>query len=281
MTTARLKRLIDKHGLKTHAEGLLALAGPAVRLTSRRVKGGVPVGKPKLGGLPHAPRGFRWPMAGKEPLTLVAQIDLDRTGKAIGWPRGGHLLFFYDVENQPWGFDPKDGRSSAIVYLPAGSGRLIPIKPPTSSTRVLPECAVTASPLVTIPPSENAAVTRLLPRLEDQMKYFELYSEFWGDGDEPNHQLFGWPQAVQHDMEVECQLAYHGINCGGEDEEMDSPRAQVLAAAASRWNMLLQVGSDDRLEVMWGDLGKVYFFCTCEAQASGKFDERWTILQCS
>lgn len=286
----RLDRLIRKHGLAKYREIIHALTGQAVRLHTKPLAARQKLnrGVTKFGGAPDVPKTFRWPMRGSRPLTFIAQVNVAEFKKLSVWPDSGQLLFFYDAHKQPWGFDPKDRRGSTIIHVSAPAAQLRPMRMPGNSNAgpdeggALPECAVRTSIVTTIPPVENAAMAPILTNQKLILAYHELYEEFSGVNDDaPNHQLFGWPLAVQSDMERECQLAFHGIDCGGMDDSTESPRANALAGGATRWQLLLQVGSDDNLGVMWGDLGKIYFFATAESRASLKFDETWTILQCS
>jgi uncharacterized protein YwqG len=225
-------------------------------------------------------------MRGKRPLSFIAQINLKAMDRGGMWPEDGQLLFFYDSKHTPWGFSPKDRNGSAVIYIPPG-GKLR--RTPMPSNRALEpyeggplhECAVRTSQVMTIPPGENPVMRAILTTPKLRVAYHRLWSEFWPQNfDDPNHQFLGWPEAVQSDMEDECQLAFHGIDCGGEDEAITSRRADALRGGSARWSLFLQVGSDDNLGTMWGDLGKIYFFVTAESLADKSFKDTWTILQC-
>jgi uncharacterized protein YwqG len=78
-------------------------------------------------------------------------------------------------------------------------------------------------------------------------------------------------------MQLECQLASHGINYGnGYSESI----AKDLEAGSSDWLLLLQLDTDEDLEMMWGDMGMLYFWIRESSLQSKRFDETWTILQC-
>jgi uncharacterized protein YwqG len=98
--------------------------------------------------------------------------------------------------------------------------------------------------------------------------------------DSPNHQLLGYPDQIQGNMQLECQLVTHGLYCGDTSGYRD-PRAAELAAGAGDWRLLFQLGTDeDGLGVMWGDVGKLYFWIRRQDLASRRFEAAWTILQC-
>lgn len=96
----------------------------------------------------------------------------------------------------------------------------------------------------------------------------------------PCHQIAGCASPVQNDtMELECQLASHGIYCG-DSGYLDHPRTEELAKTAGDWKLLLQLDSDDDLGIMWGDGGMLYFWVREQEARAGDFSNVWLILQC-
>ena len=96
----------------------------------------------------------------------------------------------------------------------------------------------------------------------------------------PKHQLGGLPSPVQDDwMELECQLVSNGVYCGGSSEVGD-PSTHSLAAGAKDWRLLLQVDSDDSMQVAWGDGGKLYYFIRERDARIRNFANTWVVLQC-
>lgn len=64
-----------------------------------------------LGGKPLVRSPVDWPRKNNKPLGFIAQLDLEEVNpsRCIEWlPDTGRLLFFYDLEEWPWGFDPND-----------------------------------------------------------------------------------------------------------------------------------------------------------------------------
>ena len=80
-------------------------------------------------------------------------------------------------------------------------------------------------------------------------------------------------------MQLEAQLVSNGLYCGDPSGYRD-PRAKALQAGTLDWLLLLQIDSDDALQVMWGDTGRVYYWIRRQDLAARKFDRVWTILQC-
>jgi uncharacterized protein YwqG len=80
-------------------------------------------------------------------------------------------------------------------------------------------------------------------------------------------------------MQTEVQLVSHGLYCGNATGYND-PRAEELRAGASQWRLLLQIDSDDDTGMMWGDVGRIYYWIHERDLAAGVFENTWLILQC-
>jgi uncharacterized protein YwqG len=46
------------------------------------------------------------------------------------------------------------------------------------------------------------------------------------------------------------------------------------------WRLLLQLDSDEHMDVMWGAAGMLYFWVREQEAAAGRFENVWVILQC-
>ena len=102
--------------------------------------------------------------------------------------------------------------------------------------------------------------------------------EFLDEGD-CIHRLLGHPDQIQNDMQTECQLVSHGLNCGDGSGYKD-PKARILKAGATDWELLLQIDSDDNARMMWGDVGRIYYWIRREDLKERNFGASWMILQC-
>ncbi len=80
-------------------------------------------------------------------------------------------------------------------------------------------------------------------------------------------------------MDLECQLVSNGIYLG-DSKYIKDPKAKELEKGRDEWVMLLQLDSDDQTEMMWGDVGMLYFWIKKSDLASKNFDNCWMILQC-
>ena len=228
-----------------------------------------------FGGEPRLPAGIAWPEREGRPLTFLASIDLASIASVVelDWlPRTGRLLFFYDIDGQPWGFDPKDRGGSRVLHTHDGGGSA------ASTSTALPRRFMSARRIASYPSYEREEMSALHLTDEQSDAAIEISHAVYGTT--PHHQMGGYPEPVQSDaMELECQLASGGLYVGDPSGYADI-RAKALESGARDWRLLLQMDSDDDLGVMWGDAGIIYFWIRENDARAGRFDQAWLILQC-
>jgi uncharacterized protein YwqG len=267
-------------GLGAHADALLALARPAVRLVPDPDAAVVERGS-RLGGTPDLDPGTPWPERDGRPLAFVAQVDLatvaphDVDGVL---PRDGLLSFFYDVVDLPWGFDPADRGGSVVLHTPA-SATTQPRPAPEAlrdADAVFGEVALDARAELSAPPYDVVDTDDLGLTADEQEALADLEAD---DLEQTTHRLLGHPVPIQGDMRLECQLVAHGLYCG-DASGYDDPRAETLAAGAEGWRLLLQVDSEEAIDMMWGDSGRLYFWIPQDGLAAHDWSTHWLVLQC-
>lgn len=232
-----------------------------------------------FGGQPCLPSGVGWPKKDERKLEFLARISLPEVQRevAIDWlPKAGSLLFFYDLERQPWGFDPKDRGSWAVLHVPDLE------EPLGSSTQAesspIPFKYVGFRELASYPSYERESVASLQLTDAEADRYAEI-SDLPFQG-KPKHQISGYPAPVQGDgMELECQLVTNGLYCG-DSSGYNDPHAQSLEGGAAKWRLLFQFDSDDDLDIMWGDCGTLYYWVDEQSASTGDFSGAWLVLQC-
>jgi uncharacterized protein YwqG len=262
-----------------------ALLLPAVGLTADDSGGGPVAGQ--LGGPPALPVEMWWPeWDGVCPLSFIASLDcavvsaaLATAGANLALPTSGTLLFFCaDGQVDPEWFVslefPSSQAGSRIVYVPAGTPTRERAAPePLQPSPALPLWArprLTAigqdNPLwravvADLPDADRAAVRQVLWKVEEQL----------ADRGEPHHQVGGYPTVIQGDV----LAAVAGTKLGR--LAADSP---MWSVEVSRWLMLLQVDTDHRTEMSWGDLGIAHWFIRQEDLAVGDFGEALMSWEC-
>jgi uncharacterized protein YwqG len=115
----------DSVGLGPFVDALTRAAQPSIRLRPSLEDEGAGIGASRLGDLPDLPIEAEWPRNDDEPLSFIAQInlqDIRAYDQDDVLPADGRLSFFYDAVGQSaWGFSPADQGSSAILYIPPAS----------------------------------------------------------------------------------------------------------------------------------------------------------------
>ncbi|HUT57663.1 MAG TPA: YwqG family protein [Phycisphaerae bacterium] len=268
-----------ERGVEEHLDYLKTLRRPAIALSPS-------VEKPlsRIGGLPSLPESVPWPEWKGAPLAFLCQVDLSEIPEGFdrhGLPRSGMLYFFYNQEQETWGFDPNDKGSWQVVCTttPATDNAPRSVPKGLSKDYVYTEKPVALTFVETYPDwqDERVAVLNLSDKQGNEYAYL-CSAVFQG---RPAHHLFGHPSPVQgNDMDLECQLASHGLYCGDASGYSDQ-RAKELEPGRREWVLLLQLDSDDDAGMMWGDCGMLYFWIRREDLNERRFANCWMILQCS
>ena len=285
MDATGLEQLIEEAGLGAKREALLRLALPAVRFITEPA-GHCPLGDSRIGGAPDASSDFLWPQFRGQPLAFIAQLNLTQFAPVMPTgelPVAGWLLFFYDSRQQNWGFDPNDRGCAAVAYVtPDTALQRIALPDSLDKEGRFRTCAVREITAVrTLPWYDSPLLEPLDLTKAEQDRYFDdiLHQLNPGEG-QLYHQLGGYAEPIQSDMQLECQLTTHGIYCGDSSGYKD-PRRAALEAGTADWRLLLQVDSDDNAEMMWGDLGRLYYWIRKQDLVARRFSESWLIFQCS
>jgi uncharacterized protein YwqG len=247
----------------------------------------VPTGTSKLGGSPDVPVGFLWPANGSRPLDFLLQIDLAEAARydATGLlPGSGLLSFLYDLEMQPWGYDPRELQGFRATYTPDGTP--LERRPVPHPDCALDGFGLTFSAGLTLPVFGSRDFERLEASAGmadvEASAYFKFASRLSAGPGGPNcprHRLLGHADNIQDDMQLEAQLVTNGLYCG-EPSGYHAPRARALEAGTDDWILLLQLDSDDKGGFMWGDCGMLYWWIRRQDLRDLRFERAWVALQC-
>lgn len=269
------------------------------RIDSRFVpaQGKLAVGASKFGGRPDVPADFVWPVfetdtreddqVKERPLAFLAQFDcaqlapLDPEGLL---PKEGLLSFFYELESQRWGYDPKDAGCARVFWF---EGPLAPAEFPAELGEDfrLPEMAAQLSGATDAPDFQDAC-----PALEyawtanDYRIFDQARRELGMDYPANRSQLLGWPDIIQNNMTLQCELISRGYYLGGSWEKIPLEERSALRTPSVRdWQLLFQLDTVENgdFELMFGDCGRIYFYIRREDLAQRRFDRVWLIQQCS
>lgn len=257
LSRAALRQRLDNSPLAARADAIAKFAEPCVGFSIEKVvDGDLPVGSSKAGGSPDLPSGFEWPEKDGVALTFLLQIrcaDLSRFAAAASLPKDGLLSFFYENESQPWGGEPSDKGGWRVAYFPA-EATVSRTAPPVEA---LPSGRLTYSERMSLPDPDEHRMTALELNDGETEAYYEVLESLPSDGSQ--HQVLGQPNSIQNHVLWEYQHYIGGT----------TPR-----------RLLLQLDSDDTIDGMWGDVGRLYFLVSDEKLRNRSFDETWMIMQC-
>jgi uncharacterized protein YwqG len=296
---ALLQTLRERIAADSRVDGLniASLARLSVRLATQRVPyARIEIGESRIGGAPDVPADFVWPRWSPPeqrddkfgqawrpdiptPLGFIAQIDLSTLPQVCDvLPSSGWLYFFYDRYSEPWGFDPADRGCCRVLYVNCDRSRLVRTEPPTDADpeHIAFPCLLETWLELTLPDG--------LPEIEYGTAAYDAYQEIRDDltkaGGLTHHRLLGHPQIIRNPMELECQLASHGVYCGGASH-FQQAEIEALKSGAVDWRLLLQIDTDDDGPGwMWGDVGRIYFWIKQQDLATLTFTDAWLIFQC-
>jgi uncharacterized protein YwqG len=288
-------------GLSRIQADVLKLLQESIRLTAHPLANtSTPPGVSRLGGVPDLPAGVAWPAWKNLPMSFIAQVnlaDLANFAPAQNLPKSGLLSFFYDAAQETYGADPTDRGGWQVLYFAASLTvpqkeegfhlfahtdplQLKPAPFPAglaAGARYKP-CQLTFASEYTLP----GAPSQYLPNLGWSPNEIERYEQFQagfpsgGDRKIQHFRMFGCPDQIQDDMQLQCALYANGVSPD------DAADPKVVAQAASRktgWQLLLQVDSDETIGMRWASSGMLYFWLEKAALQQRQFDRSWLVLQ--
>lgn len=229
------------------------------------------------------------------PLSFVAQINFAEARSAgtldADFPESGLLSVFYDLMEQPWGFDPADACALKLIFS-EGDAELERRPQPPALLELPDHCqlapmACELHACVTALPLESAQWGSQGLALDEERR--DRFVEWWfddaqnaassGGEDSGCHRIGGWPTPVQGDMQTECALVAAGHYCGNGDAYADEA-TRAVRDTARQWLLLLQIGSDEKGGMGWGDAGQVYLWMRRDDLRARRFDRARLVLQC-
>ena len=251
---------IEKHLraiLHSDSDQLLKLSQPAIRLWPQPPRANLPVHASRLGGMPHAPPGFEWPMAESEPMLFLGQIncaDLKGLAGAEHFPSQGLLALFgdYDTINGCM-FTALGG---AVRYWP-DIDDLVPAIPPLELSNVFLVCELAFQPFMDMPHPDSEVVRKIVPKdahIEKYRAFHEVLRMFAMSNKDHLYsfgKLLGWPHLVQGD-------------------DLDA----FLDGAESAFRLLIQLDSysDGESFEGFGPGGSLYFMIPEDDFAAGRLE---------
>jgi uncharacterized protein YwqG len=280
-----LRESLDAIGLSRVSQSIASLLERSIRFDTTQVnEDELETGASKVGGCPDLPPGIAWPAWKESPLSFLAQINLAELARfeaAKPLSASGTLFFFYDAEQRTWGFAPKDLGSWKVLFSTEHSSNLVRRSLPDALLEhaQFPACSVSFYQENTVPPLDSMVVNALGLSEQEQDAYWDFVNDYKQGHSEVVHRILGHPDPIQGDMQLECQLASNGLYVGNLSA-YKHPRRKELEPGSLEWRLLLQLDSDDNAGMMWGDVGRLYFWIRESALQARNFDQAWMVLQC-
>jgi len=281
-----VQRLAAEHLPEGVRDEWLALLWPAVRL--------VPAADgehcvARLGGLPDLPADIAWPSwPGHGPLSFIGNLDCGRLAPFnldLPIPSSGRLLFFYfdgsydNFATTVGTWDVATLQGAHVIHV--GEGLPSSPRPAPGGVRVYPEQRYVGRTIMTAPGWEHPDLGDAFKSPgQDHRSFMEhpvnadafleaLHERHSGQA----HQVGGYADPVQGPVEHEVALAALNNEVPYGDPRLDEE--------ARRWELLLQVDTDDDLGMLWGDCGALYWMARPTDLAAGNFNEISFTWQCS
>lgn len=281
MQRGEIEQAFLKAGLKKRLPIIEQLTRTSVRLLTTPVdENTLTPGISKIGGHPDLPMDVQWPELKGQPQSFLAQIrlaDLQPFDSDDLLPHRGMLWFFYDASQETYGEQPAD-RAGWRIFFKADASPGVQRRPAPQTLpgeSLFPACELTLTSELTLalqPELELPAGTWS----EAEQQAYEQVLDMLHPPEEralPHHRLLGYPDTIQDDMRIQCQLVSNGIT------EDDDPRAAEQERGAADWLLLLQIDSDASARMRWANNGMLYYWIKRTDLQSHDFDKSWLILQ--
>lgn len=242
-----------------------------------------------LGGEPLMPADAEWPeWEGHGPLSFVAAVDCGEIPVQeldIPVPADGMLLFFYFNgigDDAVQYLDPDSVKGGTrVVYVPEGTENVGP-RPAPEGLEPFPRVMLTGELIATAPDNENAALVAAFgeagedPAADDDYTEYPTVGDADGDGfydalttfgrdHSPHHRVGGYALPKAGSVTKE---AAHAV-APGDDDAAKAQRRELVTELV----MLMQVDSDGRAAMEWGDTGRLYWLIRREDLAARDFDK--------
>jgi uncharacterized protein YwqG len=267
----KLTKIIEKYILEPYKSSILNEVKPSIRLKTTGENSNK-IGRTKLGGHPDLPQNITWPKSNYDGryLSFLGQINCEELNeydleKVL--PHKGILYFFFNLDS---GDDGKvifsedfNNLETAVppeelqIQMKSLLQRLFSAK---SRKRIFKESQVEIYNEYFIPSWDSLQLEKIQKIKTAEIEPIDAFLEGFADemyeeGETettPNHHLFGNYNGIQNEFH---QLNFINIQSADVNELKLSDIEDAL-----KWKLLFQFDSDENIEMVWGDLGRIYFF---------------------
>lgn len=179
-----------------------------------------------------------------------------------------------------WGYDPKDKGGFKVVCYTGDLSQLYitPLPDALDDFLQFKPCKITFV-LENSYPGDICDFKDVFG-ISDKDKWDEFSNLYYNHISKGSiNKLLGYPDLIQGDIFLESQLVTNGLYCG-DPTGYNDPRRKELEKGISDWILLFQIDSDDNADMMWGDVGRIYFVIKKDDLNNLIFDKIWSSFQC-
>lgn len=278
ITKEEFESAFRKEGLFNKWEYFKNQLRPEIRIKPKHVNEElIELGQSKIGGNPDMPNNENWPIDknGKK-LAFLSQINFEELQSYnFEMPKKGILYFFYDEAQEFWGDSKENSGSFRTIYVADPNN--LKRKSAPKNFEILKDgmykpCKLEFSSAFSLPNWEHTNVNH-------QFKIGDRGSDAYVDISSSGQyitKLFGHSINVQGAMEYECEMVERGYSWTNVPES----EKQSIIDESMKWKLLFQLDSEDEAKMMWGDVGRLYFWIKEDHLKSKQFDKIWMIFQC-
>lgn len=268
--------LIDSDGLGQYRDAIHGLARPAILLrTQKSDDSAIPLGATKIAGVPDLPEGTDWPKhANGKPLAFLAQLNMEEVHKVgspfPALPSHGILSLFsawgwleegdYDPQPPQRGWETQAGWTVALHSAAEGLQRCdVP-----EDVNSFPGAAADLIPVLLLPNHRQEPPVAALGWDIQLLRRFDRMQS--------DYRAILWHRYLKNMNDfASCHLL------GGYALFQQEYPENLLNKGLS---MFMQIGSDDRTDMCWGDGGELAFYADEKALSEGRIERAWCEHQC-
>ena len=243
---------------------------PAINIELEDYQNGTEIGISKFGGNPDLPSNIKWPISENEPMTFLAQLNLNQISE-------------FDLEN----LLPKSGFLYFFIANPAEFSldhKVIYSKDLELSKREFPkelnddckfnQLKMSFQTIYTFPSGETLEIESLSEN--DQESYFELDEDFFTY---ESNQILGHTYPMQGDVKLEWAFGSLGIEMSSDTYNEDQARIDYLR---NDFLNLFQFSTENSVPEFYENFyinAMGYFGIRKQDLIENKFDETIFIIQ--
>lgn len=271
---------LTANNLSHHKSQFEALMKDTIRytLTPLLDYNDVPPGASRIGGTPDLPESITWPVDNQgNYLSFIAQLSLKEIKPFDTYnilPDAGYLFFFYDANQNMGGYSQDEKHLFRVIYFDGTEDTLsFPHFPESLDEKAqYYACSLSVENQISMPYKWGKAFSFLSSDERD------IYGDqVWKESE--INKTFGHADNIQSEMEEFCQIVT-SKEYTGDFRKFDVPEYDNLRAGATDWILLFQVDSNqESAYMMWGDLGRLYFWIRKQDLEQKNFDNCWCVLQ--